>query len=195
MNDAQSPSPTILDVGCGPRKFRPDAIGIDVVDFPGVDIVGDARACLSQMAADSVAAIYSSHFLEHLDDPLPVLVEMARVLRPGGLLEIRVPHFANPYYYSDPTHETFFGLYTLDYWGVRSDSRRSVPPVSEQLPLVMRARRLKFKSDPAFPARRLLKQGIEALVNLNPGTQELHEEVLAWTIPPYEIQFLLSKVA
>jgi hypothetical protein len=28
-----------------------------------------------------------------------------------------VPHFVIPYYYSDYTHKTFFGLYSFDYFG------------------------------------------------------------------------------
>ena len=47
------------------------------------------------LADDSASAVYSSHFLEHLEleEARLVLREAARVLRPGGLIRIVVPDF------------------------------------------------------------------------------------------------------
>jgi hypothetical protein len=48
---------------------------------------------------------------------LPRLIEeLGRVMAPGAALTIIVPHFSNPFYYSDPTHRTPFGLYTMAYF-------------------------------------------------------------------------------
>src|SRR6185312_2948084 len=41
------------------------------------------------------------------------------VLEPGGEFRAVVPHFSNLHFYSDPTHRTFFGLYTFSYLSVR----------------------------------------------------------------------------
>jgi hypothetical protein len=41
--------------------------------------------------------------------------QIAKDLEQGELIEIIVPHFSNPHYYSDPTHVRFFGLYTMSY--------------------------------------------------------------------------------
>jgi SAM-dependent methyltransferase len=46
-------------------------------------------------ASDSVDAVYHSHFLEHLDRPhaRSFLLEVLRVLKPGGIQRIAVPDF------------------------------------------------------------------------------------------------------
>ncbi len=45
------------------------------------------------LASNSVEAIWSSHCLEHTLDPISVLVEWRRVLRPDGVLCVIVPPF------------------------------------------------------------------------------------------------------
>jgi hypothetical protein len=56
------------------------------------------------------------------------VAELHRVTRPEGRIEIIVPHFSNPYAYSDPTHVRFFGLYSFFYYADAADQpRRKVP--------------------------------------------------------------------
>ena len=68
--------------------------------------------------------IYSRHPLEHVRNFLPLMAELHRVTRPGGRIEIIVPHFSNPYGYSDPTHVRHFGLYTFFYFADEEDQPR-----------------------------------------------------------------------
>ena len=105
-----------VELGCGARKRDPASIGIDVLDYEGVDLVGDVFDALAMFPDASVARVYSSHFAEHVDDVSRLLTELARVSAPGARLTIVVPHFSNPFYYSDPTHRTAFGLYTMAYY-------------------------------------------------------------------------------
>lgn len=117
----------VLEMGCGPRKRHPDAIGTDLLEYPGVDLVGDIYDVLALFPDGSVDAVYSYHFVEHVPDVGRLLEDLARVVKPEGLVEFVAPHFANPYFYSDPTHRSFFGLYTFDYFGVSTPHRRKVP--------------------------------------------------------------------
>lgn len=72
---------TGLDVGAG--KWPLDgAIPIDIADG------GDAMA-LPEGAFDFV---FSSHCLEHLDDPVAAIEHWASRIRPGGVLFLYLPH-------------------------------------------------------------------------------------------------------
>ena len=119
----------VIELGCGPLKRHAGSIAIDILDGEHVDVVGDALDVLRALPAGCAKLVSSSHFLEHLHDAGPILDEMSRVLGPGGEIEIVVPHFANPYFHSDPTHRNGlgFGLYTMSYFARDPLLRRQVP--------------------------------------------------------------------
>ncbi|MCA9978922.1 MAG: class I SAM-dependent methyltransferase, partial [Anaerolineales bacterium] len=119
--------PVVLELGCGPRQ-KDDRIGIDRLNLPGVDIVADLEAGLPFLPDNSVDAIHSKSFLEHVDNLELLMREIARVLKPGGKKHLFVPHFSNPYYYSDYTHQRFFGLYSFQYFSIsQTRFHRRVP--------------------------------------------------------------------
>jgi SAM-dependent methyltransferase len=80
-----------LDIGCGNAK-RPGFIGVDKLDLPGVDVTLDLLTETLPFDDDSVAAIYSAHFMEHVPQPDHVLSEMGRVCADGALIEIWTPY-------------------------------------------------------------------------------------------------------
>src|SRR5262249_55505582 len=53
------------------------------------------------------------HVIEHLDRPFAVMKELHRILKPGGLLEIRVPHFSRGFTHAEHSHgfDVTFPLY------------------------------------------------------------------------------------
>jgi hypothetical protein len=114
-HDLEQGKPLRIDLGSGTRP-RSGFYGVDQLDLPGVDIVADLNRPLDVLPDNCVEHLFSSHALEHVERFLPLMDEIHRIMRPGGLLEIIVPHFSNPYYYSDPTHVRFFGLYTMNYF-------------------------------------------------------------------------------
>lgn len=183
-----------LDIGCGGRKRASGYIGIDRLDLPGVDVVGDVLDVLQGIPGGTVAEIYSSHFLEHIDDLDGMLAEMARVLRPGGRLEVIVPHFSNPYFASDPTHRRAFGLYTFSYLTAGAPLRRQVPRYGDDLPLRLQRVELGFKSAPPFYGRHVFKRAVGLLVNLSSWTREFYEENLVYFVPCYELRFSLIRL-
>jgi ubiquinone/menaquinone biosynthesis C-methylase UbiE len=186
-------SPVELDIGCGPRKRDAACIGIDVLLSPGVDIVGDVHEVLTLLPDDSVDSIYSSHFMEHLHDMGALFKELERVLKPGGQLRIIVPHFSNPYFYSDPTHKTFFGLYTFCYLAECNLFSRKVPNYGHTPVFVLQNVKLVFKSSPPFYMRYGVKRIVQWLVNICAYNQEFYEDMLTGLISCYEIDFLLVK--
>lgn len=182
-----------LDLGCGTRKRTPAHIGVDRLEHPAVDVVGDVLDVLGQIPDGVVAEVYCSHFLEHVDDLETVLSEMCRVTRSGGLLEIVVPHFSNPYFASDPTHRTPFGLYTFSYLTADAPLRRQVPHYADPLPVRLERVTLGFKSTPPFYGRHAFKKLVGLLVNSSRWSKEFYEENLTYLLPCYELVFELRR--
>jgi ubiquinone/menaquinone biosynthesis C-methylase UbiE len=101
----------LLDVGCGPGTLTVDlatrvapgrVVGIDT----SAEIVESARALAAGTGSTNVAwevgdvyqlgfaeasfdVVHAHQVLQHLSSPVEALVEMGRVLRPGGLLAVR----------------------------------------------------------------------------------------------------------
>ena len=185
----------VLEFGCGPNKVNPEAIAIDSLDFPCVDIVGDAVEVLRAFPNVSVAKITSSHFLEHLSDLRLFLEESQRVLRNGGVFEAIVPHFSNPYYYSDPTHKTPFGLYTFSYLTNDRMFKRRVPAYGSRLSLELVYCHLIFRSFSKRTVRHWVKQIFSLVFNASIYLKEFYEENLCFILPCYEIHVLLKKTS
>ena len=101
-----------LDIGCGLHK-RHGFIGVDLYAQSGVDLVVNLDKESLPYKDGSVDEIYSSHFLEHVIDPLATLTELTRVLKENGLMSIIVPHYSNPYAYHF-THKSFWSSYSLE---------------------------------------------------------------------------------
>jgi ubiquinone/menaquinone biosynthesis C-methylase UbiE len=185
--------PLLLELGCGGTKRRDEAVGVDLLDLPGVDIVGDALEVLRSLPDGSVRAIHSEHFLEHIPDAEALVREAARVLETGGEFRAIVPHFSNPHFYSDPTHRTFFGLYTFSYWVRSVPWRRQTPQYDDAAPLTLVEARYAFKSSRPFYVRHGLKKLLGSWVNTSRWTKEFYEEHLTWLMPAYEIEYVLRR--
>jgi ubiquinone/menaquinone biosynthesis C-methylase UbiE len=186
--------PLRLELGCGATKRDRQSIGVDIRAMSGVDIVGDALEVLRSFPVRSIDAIASEHFLEHIPDLEGLLREAARVLKVGATFEATVPHFSNPYYYSDPTHKTFFGLYTFGYFVTDVPLRRKVPTYIESLPFRVEETRLVFKSTRPFYGRHAVKVTVGRLFDATRWTREFWEENLCWIFPCYEIRYVLRRL-
>lgn len=184
-------APVILDLGCG-RKRVPGRITIDKVDLPQVDIVADLEEGLAFLPDECADAIHCRSVLEHIENFEPLLREMMRVLKPEGTAHVFVPHFSNPYYYSDPTHRRFFGLYSF-YYFVDADRqlKRKVPTFYSDIRLEVVSLRLVFRSP--FWGRRRLKKLFGVLFNLHPWFQEWYEEMLCYLLPCDGIEVVLRR--
>lgn len=80
-----------LNWGCGDH-VAPGWINSDVKSAPGVDLVADIRRGLP-IESDSVDYAVSVHALPELslDELVPALIEIHRVLKPGGVLRLVLP--------------------------------------------------------------------------------------------------------
>ena len=182
-----------LELGCGNKKKKPSAIGIDALDYPNVDIVGDIYEVLARFPAGSVDAVSSSHFVEHVPDVQKLLSELARITKSNGKVEFVAPHFSNPYFYSDPTHRQFFGLYTFCYFADHSPFTRSVPTYGHKIEFSISKIDLIFKSPRHFFVRHFVKRLFGRLFNSCVYMKELWEENLCYLFPCYEIKYLIIR--
>lgn len=185
------PGPIIIELGCGPSKL-PGSIGMDRIPLNGVDFVADLEQGLSFLPDNSIDEVHSRHFLEHVNAFESLMRDVHRVLKPGGRQIVTVPHFSNPYFYSDSTHRRFFGLYSFDYFSKPDTQlRRKVPSFYVDFHFQVTKRRLVFKS--IYPVRHKMKQAFQFVFNFNSYFQEWYEESLCYIFPCQEIYFEMIK--
>jgi len=186
--------PITIELGCGERKRHIDAIGIDAISYPGVDLVGDVFEVLKKFPSECVDEVYSYHFIEHVQDIDNLMSELSRIVKVGGIVEFVAPHFSNPYFYSDPTHRRYFGLYTFCYLANSSLFKRSVPNYNKQFQFELEKVDLHFKSSRPFYIRYGIKYVIGKIFNSCAYLKELYEENLSFLFPCYEIRYRLRKL-
>ena len=187
-------SSLIIELGCGVKKKNPTAIGIDILDYPEVDIVGDIVEVFKKFPDSCVAHISSYHFIEHISNLDLFMSELERIIKPGGVIDFVAPHFTNPYFYSDPTHQKFFGLYTFCYMSYSSIFSRKIPTYQKDLRFTLVSVDLIFKSPKPFYGRYAFKSIIGYLFNSCNYMKELYEENFCYLFPCYEIRYQLKKI-
>lgn len=120
----------ILDVGCGPDKITPQAVGIDGRQLPGVDIACEMDfketiwECIRVFRKDNhflsvFDTIYSSHYLEHTPDPYDTILGWGSMLKLGGHLVLYLPdkdHYNN---YENKEHLFNWGYKDFMFWFTR----------------------------------------------------------------------------
>jgi SAM-dependent methyltransferase len=104
----------ILNLGCGKTRI-PDSIGVDRIKIEGfADVIHDLDIIPYPFESNSVDEIHCYHLLEHLHDPLRKMEEIYRILKPGGIIYLRVPHFSSMGAFTDITHIRPFGYTTFE---------------------------------------------------------------------------------
>lgn len=181
----------VIELGCGIAKKDKNSIGIDKVDSEAIDIVADVNKGLGFLPDNSVDIIYSSHFLEHVDNLGNLMAEIHRILKPGGKKKGLVPHFSNPYYYSDFTHKTPFGLYSFSYFTNHQSFRRKVPGFYYDFNFKINKIRIVFYSP--FTWINIFRKAFTIVFNSSWFMQEFYEGSLSSLISAHEIEFELEK--
>lgn len=104
----------VINIGCGKSRI-PGSIGMDRAEIPDfVDVVHDLDNVPYPFDRNYADEIHFYHVLEHLDNPVEKLEEIHRILKPGGLLFMRVPHFSSNGAFTDITHKRPFSYFSFD---------------------------------------------------------------------------------
>ena len=111
----------VLDAGAGPMPYKDLFAHVhyeaaDMVEAPGLDYVCDiAKLPVEDERYDLV---FCSQTLEHVPNPVPVLREFARVLKPGGEVWLSAPLFY-------PEHVKPYDFYRYTRFAWRNMARRA----------------------------------------------------------------------
>jgi SAM-dependent methyltransferase len=183
----------IVELGCGPNR-KEGRIGIDRIDLPSVDIVSDLEEGLSYLPDKSVDEIHCKSVFEHIENFENMMREIIRVLKNDGIAHVFVPHFSNPYYYSDHTHKRFFGLYSFYYFvDTKHQLKRKVPVFYTNIRINIISQRLIFTSP--FWFRSKYKKFIGLILNCHRSLQEFYEENLCYIFPCYGIKIVFTRAS
>ncbi len=187
-----SGQPLILEIGCGQQKKK-GAITVDKLDLPHVDIIADLEDGLGFLPDSSVDEIHCRSVLEHIDNFENLMKEIVRVLKADGRARIFVPHFSNPYSYSDYTHKRHFGLYTFYYFVEnRKQLKRKVPDFYSNIRIEILSLKLVFRSP--FWISKQLKKMLGAVFNCHRSVMEFYEQHLCYLLPCYGIEIVFKPV-
>lgn len=115
MGDVADVPGAKLNLGCGLDVRDPSQgwVNMDFVSLPGVDVVHDMMRTPWPIEPSSFDLVFASHVMEHIphhhesgrDGFVVIMEEIWRVLKPGGTLVVRVPHYSHTEYCeADPTH-------------------------------------------------------------------------------------------
>jgi 2-polyprenyl-3-methyl-5-hydroxy-6-metoxy-1,4-benzoquinol methylase len=98
----------LLEIGCGSgtmlhimqnlgwqaEGIEVDPVGVEVARAKGLNVhLGDVYS--KQYEDNSFDAITLSHVIEHVHDPLALMRECARILKPGGIISMVTPNTAS----------------------------------------------------------------------------------------------------
>lgn len=101
-----------LNLGAGESK-KEGYVNIDWQKDTNPDFVHDLNVFPYPFSDNSFDVIEASHVLEHLDRPFLVMKELHRILKKGGSLIIKVPHFSRGFTHAEHAHgfDITFPLY------------------------------------------------------------------------------------
>ena len=92
-----------INLGCAGYK-KEGYVNVDWLQSLSPEVVHDLNIFPYPFETESADLIESFHSLEHLDKPFLVMKEMHRILKVGGLLHLKVPHFSRGFTHAEHEH-------------------------------------------------------------------------------------------
>ena len=171
-----------LNIGCGPHPLE-GYVNVDKVAFPGVDVVMDLDNPPYPFESATFDQVRAMAVLEHVHDVAPVMEELARIMKPGATISIKVPHYMDYVTYRDPTHYRGFSYFTFDFF-----TSKHGPHVPTLFSVV--EKRMELQPLP-LPFGRQRLNPLYWFANRFPGAYERH---LAFIFPARNIYTVLQRL-
>jgi SAM-dependent methyltransferase len=92
-----------LNLGCG-EHHKDGYINLDWQPLTKPDVTHNLNEFPYPFEDNTFDLIEAFHVLEHVDKPFEVMKEMHRVLKPEGILHLKVPHFSRGFTHAEHEH-------------------------------------------------------------------------------------------
>ncbi len=101
-----------LNLGSG-EDYKEGFVNVDWQPLTKADVEHNLNVFPYPFEDNSFDYIEAFHVLEHLDRPFNVMKELHRILKPGGKLVVKVPHFSRGFTHAEHAHgfDVTFPLY------------------------------------------------------------------------------------
>ena len=171
-----------LNLGAGKLDVREGYVNLDMEKYPGINVVWDLNKLPLPFKDDQFDEILAYSILEHVNY-VPLMDELYRILKPEGIIKIRVPHFTYMEAYADPTHINHFAYLTFFYFKKGLAREYSFCKFSD------------FRGRITFQRRPLLfwNYFMEWFVNLSENSKKLYEKTPLRIFPAANLEVELIK--
>lgn len=175
----------MLDIGCGVNKV-PGAIGMDINPRSAADVCHDLDDLPYPFSDDEFDLVIGRHVIEHVRDPLRVMVELHRITRGGGIVRLIAPHWTNPDFATDLTHRNHLNSYSFRNL---TEDRAVFPFYTDVRFKLLQARvtvlnlwkllgfEFLINADRRYPALRFIRKFWEQYLNAIVRAKEIHFEL------------------
>lgn len=173
---------TKLNLGAGISGIRKGYVNLDMVKYPGINVVWDLNKLPLPFEDNQFEEILAYNILEHVNY-VPLMDELYRILKPEGIIKITVPHFTYVEAWADPTHINHFSYLTFSYFvkgGMRDYSFMKFSKFKGKI---------LFQKRFVFPWNYLLEWG----VNLNENLIKIYEKTPLRIFPAANLEVELVK--
>lgn len=171
-----------LNLGAGKLDVKEGYVNLDMTAYPKIDVVWDLNKLPLPFEDNQFEEILAYSILEHVNY-VSLMDELHRILKPGGIIRIRTPHFTFSEAFGDPTHINHFSYMTFFYF--TKDLKREYP-FSKWSKF---GGKITFQKRLIFPWNYIL----EVFVNLGEWSKKLYEKTPLRIFPAANIEVWLKK--
>lgn len=172
-----------LNLGCGIKRKK-GYLNCDSSKKINPDKVVDLEKKLP-FKNNSIDEIIAEHVLEHIHNFVPLMHEIWRVCKRGGIIKIKVPFYSAWGQFNDPTHVRFFTPFTFNYFCGGGDYSHEVNAKKDMFRV--EKVHINFGIGPSSKLNFL----INPILNLN---HKFYCRFFAWIFPASEIEFELKVI-